>query len=446
MPDVATLLHVRTGNNGADAAVLIADLGFIVPTGASFTLLSESSPGDADGSAGQFTARDIRNSADLFDLITGGSLEWSKDGSTEEPAADYIADYMLFQDFFDDHASFARLTLPHGDTVPDDADGEEGEIFWESDTDEIWTHDGTKWIMITSPSGQDHGSLQGLTDDDHLQYLLLGGNFARNTISGQVDFVEGLGELALPRATDVPGTFAGGEGQVAWDTDDDCFYLHDGSDWHNIFCITPSGITFPSGVVPGDIDHGGLLGLGDDDHPQYTEFATSETITGLWTWDPGLATDPSFIIDPHPTAPTTNLVDGAVSIIDDIFSTYDATRGKWLSVDRVQLSASKKGGANDVYLRVSDQIATSETGYRIMRDATITALAAQTDGVETWTLRIRKNDSTTDLASLVITAATGGQDTTINLDLDQGDELQIFADTTGAIHSPVALVEIAWRN
>jgi hypothetical protein len=440
---MAKLLFVRTGNDGADADVLIADLGFTIPTGAGWTLLSESSPNDADGNAGQFTARDIRNSADLFDLISGGSLEWASVSGVEELAADYRADYMLFEDFTDDHGRFARLNFPSGPTVPADADGEEGEVFWDSDDDALWAHDGASWILLTSPSGADHGGLTGLDDDDHLQYLLLSGNAARNTVSGKIEFEPGVGELGLPNATDVPGTFTSGdEGDIAWDSDDDCLYLHTGTSWQQVLCVTDSGIEFPNI----NIDHGELDGLGDDDHPQYGHLLQNEIVSGVWTFDSSGDTDPALIIDPDAAAPTTNLTDGAVSIIDDILSTYDATRGKWLSVDRIQLSASKKGGANDVYLRVNDQIATSETGYRVMRDATITALAAQTDGSETWTLRIRRNDSTTNIASLVVTAAAGNQATNINVDLDQGDELQIFADTTGVIHSPVALVELAWRN
>ena len=37
--------------------------------------------------------------------------------------------------------------------------------------------------------------------------------------------------------------------------------------------------TIPAGVT----DHGALTGLSDDDHPQYGQIATDETISGLWT-------------------------------------------------------------------------------------------------------------------------------------------------------------------
>jgi hypothetical protein len=36
-------------------------------------------------------------------------------------------------------------------------------------------------------------------------------------------------------------------------------------------------------VNQGNIDHGSVAGLGDDDHPQYAAIAQAETITGVWT-------------------------------------------------------------------------------------------------------------------------------------------------------------------
>ncbi len=51
---------------------------------------------------------------------------------------------------------------------------------------------------------------------------------------------------------------------------------------------TVHGIPASSGGG-GVTDHGGLTGLGDDDHPQYAEIANAETITGLW----GFSTHPT---------------------------------------------------------------------------------------------------------------------------------------------------------
>ena len=81
----------------------------------------------------------------------------------------------------------------------------------------------------------------------------------------------------------------------------------------------------------------------------------------------------------------------------------------------------------------------------MIRDGTITAISAQTNDTDTWTLEIRKNDGTTILTSLAITAAEGNHDNTINVDIDEGDFLQAYCNGTG-VDYPQTLIEIAWRK
>lgn len=756
------LLYVRTGNNGGDAAYLIPDLGFTVPTGATWTLLSASSPADADGSSGIFSAREIRDSADLYAAINGGQLEWSKDGNQEEDGADYVADYMVMQDLTDDffNASSGRFALPNGTSTP--ASGVEGEMYWDSDDDAIHVWDGSQWVdvpttisghmhhhellglddddhtqylnetrhdslpadnphsvtftqAVTADSGTDisaaeaetltdgsdadslhthagydahvasgeihftegdidhnnilnngtyshssidshiddssihfteasidHGSIGGLGDDDHTQYVSLTGDENRNLITGKLNLVSG--EMTLPQAADVAATFTSAvEGDIAWDTDDDALYLYDGAQW--IVVATSSGVNTDHGALTGlgdddhtqylnetrhdslpadnphsvtftqavtadgntDItaaeaetltdgsnadslhvhtasgvslnhsdlggigtddhhselhtiashsdtsatgaeldtltdgsnadslhehdhgalsgildddhtqyvsltgdgtrntvtgkidvsggefrlpqaadvittftsaeegdmawdvdddslwvydgtewfavapasgiitDHGELTGKDDDDHPQYTEWNNTETVSGLWTFNTA-ASDPAFVIAPDASAPSTNLADGAISVVGGILYTYDGTRTKWLSVDRKIVTAAKKGPTKDVYLRHADGIATSETGFRALRDGTITGITAQSDTTGTWTLEIRKNDSVTVITSVAVSAAQGAQDTTINIDFSQGDEIQFYANVSGSpVVSAIGAIEIAWR-
>lgn len=127
---------------------------------------------------------------------------------------------------------------------------------------------------------------------------------------------------------------------------------------------------------------------------------------------------------------------------------YDNSRGKWLSTDRLFAFAGRKGRAKKIYLRLIDGQASNLTGYRLSRKATITAVAAQTRTTETWTLRIRKNGNANNLASLAIASATGAHDNTLNVDLDEGDRIQFYAETTTllGIRDPFIWVEVAWRN
>jgi len=107
---MAGLLYVRTGNGGANIDVLVPDLGITIATDASWTLLSESSPG-GNSNFGQFTARDLRDSIDLLTLIRNAVLEWSKDGVGVAAPTDYAADYQLEQDLTDDIVDLNQLVL-----------------------------------------------------------------------------------------------------------------------------------------------------------------------------------------------------------------------------------------------------------------------------------------------------------------------------------------------
>jgi len=127
---------------------------------------------------------------------------------------------------------------------------------------------------------------------------------------------------------------------------------------------------------------------------------------------------------------------------------YDSSRSKWLSSDRLTASAGRAGRAKNSYLRLHDGQTSNLTGYRLPRDATITAMMAQTRNVETWTLRVRKNGSATNVASLVLNGVDGRHVITTNVDLDEGDQVQFYADTTEilGIRDPFVWIEIAWRN
>jgi hypothetical protein len=127
---------------------------------------------------------------------------------------------------------------------------------------------------------------------------------------------------------------------------------------------------------------------------------------------------------------------------------YDITRSKWLSSDRLNASGGRKGRIKNGYLRILDGQSCNLTGYRLPRNGTITAIAAQTRDNETWTLRVRKNGDPTDIASLALNNVAGGHDTTVDVDVSEGDLIQLFAETTTffGIKDPFVWVEIAWRE
>lgn len=127
---------------------------------------------------------------------------------------------------------------------------------------------------------------------------------------------------------------------------------------------------------------------------------------------------------------------------------YDGVRGKWLSSDRLFATAGRDGRAKNIYLRQQDGQPSNLTGYTMLRNATIVAVAAQTRNNETWTLHIKKNGDPTSVYSLPISGTPGAYNTLVDVDVDQGDLIQLFAETTTflGIKDPFAMIEIAWRN
>jgi len=310
-----------------------------------------------------------------------------------------------------------------------------GDLAYDTDDGYVVFYDGANWIALESATAvNDHGTLSGLGDDDHTQYSLLSGNAARNAVTGEFDF--GDGELRFPVTQDPFSAYPlAEEGNVAYDQDDGYIVFHNGTEWIQVI----DTLTIGDYVID---DHGLLNGLLDDDHTQYGLLAgdlVRNTVTGTYNFGDGYLVAPTHSAAPAPQA------DGEITFIDGVLYGYDSLRGKWLSVDRTTFIASKKGNANDVYLRLPDGIATSQTGVRALRDGTIVGISAQTDDAATWDAEVHTADTLIAGASVTVTAATGDQDDAINADFTQGDELQVFANTTGNIRAPVVYVEIAWR-
>ena len=166
--------------------------------------------------------------------------------------------------------------------------------------------------------------------------------------------------------------------------------------------------------------------------------AGRNAITGTFDFGDGYLIAPTYSGAPALTT------DGAIVYSDGVLYAYDGTRSKWLSVDRTMWWAGRNGSASNLYLRGPDGLASSSTGYRVLRAGTIVGLVAQTDTLATWTFEVRRNNVVTAIASLTITALIGSQDQTINVDIAQGDEIQLYCNGT-SIDRPLGAVEIAWR-
>jgi len=125
---------------------------------------------------------------------------------------------------------------------------------------------------------------------------------------------------------------------------------------------------------------------------------------------------------------------------------YDEVRGKWLSSSRITAISGRKGRVKNGYLRLIDGQTSNLTGYRMTRAGVLTSLSAQTRTDETWILRVRNNG--TDVTSLNVVAASGAHNRSLNINVEEGDLIEFYADTTAflGIRDPFVWAEIAWRN
>ena len=77
---------------------------------------------------------------------------------------------------------------------------------------------------------------------------------------------------------------------------------------------------------------------------------------------------------------------------------------------------------------------------------TLVSMTIQTNGAETWTAEVRKNNLATIEASLAAAAASGNTDNTKNKDFNAGDEVQCYMNTaTTLVDRPVIGLEFAYR-
>jgi hypothetical protein len=131
---------------------------------------------------------------------------------------------------------------------------------------------------------------------------------------------------------------------------------------------------------------------------------------------------------------------------DGLVFAEDPTRAnKLLSVDRQVVLYSTDGSVDGTYLRAGNVI-NNFAGWIIPRDGTITAATyGYISGAATKDFLIRINNTTT-LNTTNVPSATATVDSGLNIDVAQGDVVQIFISGTGAaINDVFATIEIAWR-
>lgn len=233
---------------------------------------------------------------------------------------------------------------------------------------------------------QVHGNLSGLGADDHTQYILVNGSRAFTSTVGGV----------TPTSDEHLTTKQ---------------YVDD-------------EITTLSGSIV--LDHGDLTGLDDDDHSQYLRTDGSRELSDNWYYGSANISGSGSFYGNGATLSGVAYVDG-----DDVYF-YDTTRSKDLGVAILQIGCGRNSAnTTNQYLRTFNGTPMNQTGVALPWDATLiggAAMGSRND--QTWTIRLRKNGSATNLASLTVTNAYENHIMTADIDFDEGDRVQIYMEGT----------------
>ena len=175
-----------------------------------------------------------------------------------------------------------------------------------------------------------------------------------------------------------------------------------------------------------------------------------EIVTGVWEFQGGASTEPSFYLTQKTVAPSTNLGTASqipFSVINGQLATYDKTnsRNKFLSVSRqyVTFGGRDSSKTTNEYMR-NAMFTSNEASTKLIQNATLVGIAVNTAEAETWIARVRRNGVVTNLYSKSLTTSTGTTDNTLNVNFDAGDVIQVYCEGSD-INRPLVVLEFAYR-
>lgn len=132
---------------------------------------------------------------------------------------------------------------------------------------------------------------------------------------------------------------------------------------------------------------------------------------------------------------------------DGILTIHDPNREKRLSVDRSILSFSlyHKNIKATRWLRYNN-VGSNVSGFRLIRNATLTSVTVQTQSIETGTFKIieRNNTISTDVTTVVLTSEAHKTVDNLNIDINKGSVVEVKL-ISGEFSYPTFSIEFAWR-
>jgi hypothetical protein len=178
----------------------------------------------------------------------------------------------------------------------------------------------------------------------------------------------------------------------------------------------------------------------------YDNGATITADNGPVQIDASTGTNSPLRLNNLSSPPTTSLNTGDVAIIDGSLFAYDNSRTKWLSVNRDKPAFGLRQ-ADGQYLQLTGNFSTNQTGFICHKNSTIVGISSFCDsGNLSKTVKIRKNGSTTDEYSFVMSA---GQylNNSVNIDFSESDIIQVFVESGGSAANNMSVqLEVAYNQ
>jgi hypothetical protein len=120
-----------------------------------------------------------------------------------------------------------------------------------------------------------------------------------------------------------------------------------------------------------------------------------------------------------------------------------------LSVARENLTfgVDHKNVSGKRWLKTTGNVVSSITGYKIPRDATITAITIETQNIVIdGRFNIRTNGSNTNIHTTQLSSEIEKIEDNLNYNINKGDYVQVFLwVVSGDVDYPVVTIEMAWR-
>jgi len=414
-------------NNSAVTPRDIEDLGITIGVSTQITM------------SDQFEYQQLASSDDLRDHVQNGNLIVN-DGSSDLSAVDGVLYLTLYN---------AKKTADNFYTKTSLQTGGQSSIHWDNITNAP-AFGSTTWLepalarvqemSAAGPTVPSDGMFFIDTDDDHL-YKRVTGAWVDQGAPTAGDRV-----IALDSTAQMIFEWSGSAWSALADNASlDAILINDDGDGKQAQYIYDSGTL--SWIKIADIDYGEPNDLdGAYDQGGAGAGRTINVDSGAVKFDTGVATNAPIEITQKASLPTTGLAAGQMAVKGGILCCYDGTRSKWMSVQRLYLVFGRKGNTANQYLEFgAGGLPSINSGLRMAYSGTIVGITCQLDASGTTNIRIRKNDSTTNIATLAVSGAVGATDNAVNIDFSQNDFIQCYSDNASNVADPIVIVEIAYR-